>query len=223
MSYKKSLNNPRKKNEKLERSIDEEKIEEGEVRAKWNQKHGLKDKLLSLFGKNTKSFTFGHSISGREKKGIFGFWSKRTLEKKPHLALIVKMIFPNGTTKEWVIPAKKDSFKYQGKRYVIDTKHSFYNVNQSQFEAWYYFGSPFPIENVKTEGSNEAYLAINPDNAGPVIDQNYIKILATANEINRYMMGSLILSAINSAILIGMVIAISVLAKNITTLTKLIH
>jgi hypothetical protein len=164
--------------------------------------------------------------SEKEKWGKKVNWlgrvDKRRLAKEPEVSYFIVMLFPNGTLREWVILNKNVSFKFKGRTFVIDTNEAWFDLNQNQFKLIYHFEHAMPINKEVipyVDAGKEAFLRIKSDNVEPIIKQEYVKVLASSN-IDRYLMITMILTAISIFITLMLTGVVFFLANNINKLVK---
>jgi len=155
---------------------------------------------------------------------------KIKLIKKPETSFFITMFFPNGTYKEFIVIGENVTFKYKGKTFHLDTKEAWFDLTQNQFRLCYYFEYATPIsktikpinKNIKiwTDEGNEIYLNIKSDNVQPLIEQQYVKVLASSG-IDLYLKLTLLFQAFCLMATIMLVIVIFFLARNISKVVKL--
>ena len=152
---------------------------------------------------------------------ILGYWDRRKLRKFPEKTYFVSMLFPNGTFREFVIVASEPTFDYKGKTYIIDTQKAYWDLMQCQYRLMYHFEYCCPISREiihVTDRGKEIFLSVNPSNVKELIKQEYVKILASSQNIDMYLKLNMIVSFILLFLMIIMNVALFMLQKAITNL-----
>jgi hypothetical protein len=158
-----------------------------------------------------------------DEEKLLGFWDKRKLKKLPEKSYFVTMFFPNGTYKEFVIIADKPTFDYQKKTFVIDTQKAYWDLMQNQYRLLYNFEYCVPISrqihHIADKGK-EIFLSVNPSNVKELIKQEYVKILASSQNIDMYLKLGMVVGFINLFLLIVMNILIFMMQKSLTKIAS---
>lgn len=136
----------------------------------------------------------------------FGFWDKRKLALSPEKSFIIHMMFANGTSKIFVIKTRGYSFEMKKKTYFLIYEESWFNLSLNQYELFYHENYVVPINREVQQLGNEAYFNVTPENAKEIIDFEYVKVLAGANNISNSMRLIMILVIINLAATILMML-----------------
>ena len=130
----------------------------------------------------------------------FKFFDRRKLALSPEKSFIIHMLFANGTSKIFVIKTRGYSFEMKKKTYFLYYEESFFNLSLNQYELFYHENYVMPINREVQQKGNEAYFNVTPENAKEIIDFEYVKVLAGANNISNSMKIILILMIINVAV-----------------------
>ena len=147
---------------------------------------------------------------------LLGFWDRRKMNKFPEKSYMVSMHFPNGTYKEFVVLCDKPSFDYMGKTFIIDTKKAVWDLMQNQYRLTYHFEYCVPVSREILHTANkgqEIFLSVNPSNVKELIKQEYVKILASSQNIDTYLKLGMIVGFINLFLLVVMNIMMYMLQK----------
>lgn len=112
---------------------------------------------------------------------------RRKLKKKPEISFLIKMLFSNGTCKEFVISTSHETFTYKKRSYYLKYDDAYFNLTQNQFELTYFDDCSVPInKSIKYEG-DKAFFSVTPENLKPLIDMNYVKVLASSADLDKYL------------------------------------
>jgi len=153
---------------------------------------------------------------------ILGFWDRHKMKKFPEKTYIVSMFFPNGTYKEFVIIADKPTFSFNKKTYIIEPKKAYWDLMQNQYRLIYHADYITPIErDIKQyvdSKEKEIFLAVNPSNVENIIKQEYVKVLASSQNIDTYLKIGMIVSFVNLGLLLIMNISLYFLQKGLQTI-----
>ncbi len=120
------------------------------------------------------------------KKGI-GFKDQRKLKKKPDSSFLIRMFNSNGTSREFVVSTKNEMFEYNDRTYYLRYEDAWFNLTQNQFELNFFDDYATPLDRkIKKEGK-EAYWSVTSENLKPIIDMNYVKVLASSQELDKML------------------------------------
>jgi len=161
--------------------------------------------------------------SSKIEKKRFGYFEKRALNKHPEITYFISMVFPNGTYKELVVRGDRKFFYYGGRMFTIDTKETTFDLNQNQFRLLYHFNETMPVQldvRTYTNPGMEKWLNVKSDNARPVFQQEYVKNVASANEISLFFKINLILSGIGLFLTFVLCIVVGLMAAALNHLIK---
>lgn len=127
--------------------------------------------------------------SAREKKKYekLSRWQRRKLKQYPATSFLIRMNFSNGTSREFVIKTRAEVFKYMKRWYYLRYEDSWFNLTQNQYELNYFDDYPVPLDRKIIKQGNKAYWSVTPDNLKPIIDMEYVKALASSQELDRYL------------------------------------
>ena len=135
--------------------------------------------------------------SKTQRKKSFTFLDRLKLKRKPQSTVSIIMNHHNLTVKQFVLDVKDNVFKYQGKNYVIIHELQKFNLSLNLPEYHYHEGYAVPFDNEVVEQIDEdevqeerkrAFLSVTPHNVKKVIKMEYVKALAQATELNKYLM-----------------------------------
>jgi hypothetical protein len=115
----------------------------------------------------------------------------------PDKTFLITMRFSNGTMRTWMIKSKKEFFKYRKKMYHLFYENAWYNLTMKTYHLDYFDDYVEPIDRriLLRENPDEsvpehlkrAHWAVTPANVAPIIEYEYVKILATANVLNKFL------------------------------------
>ncbi len=125
------------------------------------------------------------------------------LLRKPDKSFMITMLYNNGTSKTFVITTLKDVFEHKKGMYYIHYDESVYDLTQKQYHLYYQQNFPTPIRREIKEEGNSKWFTVKPENLKPLLRQEYVKTLAEANEISKYLKLSLLIAAIGVLISIA--------------------
>lgn len=130
-----------------------------------------------------------------KKKGL-AWIDRRRLKKKPETSFLIRFLFSNGTSKEFVISTTEETFRYKKRTYHLRYENSFFNLTQNQFELTYFDDFVEPLDRKIIRKGNEAFWGVTPENLKPLIEMNYLKVLASQGELDRYLKMNAILTVV---------------------------
>lgn len=112
---------------------------------------------------------------------------KFRLVTKPTKTFLATMLFGNGTIKHFIVDSKDDFFKYDKKKYHLNKDDSWYDVNFHQSRLFYYEDYVEPLtKSIHCEGDT-AYLKVTPRNVEPMLEQEFIKVLAESQQLTKWI------------------------------------
>lgn len=126
-------------------------------------------------------------VRHKKKYERLGYWNKRRLKHKPTKSFLIRMNFSNGTSKEFVIATNKETFDYMKKTYYLRYEDSWFNLTQNQYELNYFDDFPVPLDRTIIKKGDKAYWSVTSENLKPIIKMEYVKALASSQEIDRYL------------------------------------
>lgn len=144
----------------------------------------------------------------KKKRERMRFWDKRKLKRRGERSFYVTMRFSNGTMLEFVIATTGEQFKYKKRTYYLRYEDSWFNLTQNQYQLDYFDDYPVPIDRKIIKKGDKSFFSVTSSNLKPLIDMNYVKVLANAQDLDKYLKMGAILGIINMIILIMIGIAI---------------
>ena len=120
-------------------------------------------------------------------------WDRRKLKKKPDISFLIKMKFSNGTTRYFVIATKDELFTYKGRSYYLRHQDSWFNINTNQYELEFFDDAPVPISKKLIQVGDKSFHAVNSENLKPLFLARKAEILASAQNIDRFMRNILLI------------------------------
>ncbi len=177
-----------------------------------------------------------YKLTNRQRWDVSKCYSKkdmRKLRKKPELSYIVTMLYPNRTSKDFVVVGERKTFNYQKRTFILNIKEgSWYDLTMNQYHLYYFFNEAEPITNkmhplpnivyTGVEKGHESFLAVKSDNAQEVLEQEYVRILASANQLNLWLKINLILCVFNAFFSMVMMLLMFLVMRNISVIVKVL-
>ena len=146
----------------------------------------------------------------KKKHNKLGWWNKRKLKKNADRSFLIKFFFSNGTCKEFVIVGKAETFMYRKRCYYLRYEDCWFNLTQNQFELDFHDDCAVPIKREIHKEGDEAFFSVSPDNLKPLIKMEYVKALATSDDVIKLIKATLVISMASAFLsLIGVFIAFS--------------
>ena len=143
------------------------------------------------------------------KRKRFGFFGKLKIKFAPSTTFLIHMEFSNGTMKNFILKSSKETFTYKGRMYYLRYEDSLYHLTHSLYELRYHEDYAVPIDRKiinKPDPNNKAnptaYFSVSSHNLAPLIKMEYVKALAEAQELTKYLKLGLIVSLI---VLVGVI------------------
>lgn len=127
----------------------------------------------------------GCKVYEKKKYRKLGFRNVWKLKSKPEKSFLIKMLFSNGTSKEFVIVGKTETFDYRKRTYYLQYENSWFNITQNQYELTYFDDFPVPVNRKIIKEGDEAFFSVTPENLKPLIKMEYVKALASSEEITK--------------------------------------
>jgi len=131
------------------------------------------------------------TVREKKKHEKLGFWNKRRLKKSPEKAFFIEMFFSNGTSKEFVITTNDEIFRYNKRWYHLRFENSWFNLSQNQYKLNFFddYCEPMDREVIRKLGKDgdKNFFSVTPDNLKPLIDMEYVKALASSQELDKYL------------------------------------
>jgi hypothetical protein len=183
-----------------------------------------------------------------DKQKVYSRKDRRKLRNHPEISYIVTMFFQNGTMKDFVILGKRRMFKYMSRTFILDIENSsVFDLVMNQYHLFYYFDETIPISRINNpipnkiklfvsddknneqgggkvgvNKDNNIFFSIKSDNVKPVLKQEYVKILATANQLNVWLKINLIFSAFCVFFLFVVLFLLILMMRNISIIAKVL-
>lgn len=154
----------------------------------------------------------------KKKQENLTFIDKLKLKHRPTRSYLIKMFFSNGTAKEFVIVTKAETFKFKGRSYYLRYEDSWFNITQNQYELNYFDDFTVPIDRAIQKMGDKRFFSVTPENMKPLIDMNYVKVLAQAQDFEKKMQTLVILQVLICFLLGGLIFFIYRLQKLLTPL-----
>lgn len=123
-------------------------------------------------------------------------WSdRRRLKKNPESSFIITMFYSNGTSRTFVLKSKQKTFMHRKKMYVLLEEDVWFDLSLNQFHFFYHETCSTPINREiafvpdvdAPAGKQEAFFSVTPSNLKDIIKMEYVKALASAMEISKYL------------------------------------
>lgn len=148
-----------------------------------------------------------HGVTVEKKKYQGLSWrQRRKLKKKPETSFLIKMYFSNGTSKEFVISSQNETFDYLGRTFYLRYEDSWFNLTQNQYELNYFDDYPVPLDREITRKGEKSYWSVTSSNLKPIIKMEYVKALASAQTLDRYLKLLLILGIVTFFMMISVLV-----------------
>lgn len=122
---------------------------------------------------------------------------KRILKNNPETAFYIEMYFSNGTSREYVIKSKEECFCYKKRWYYLRFEDSWFNLTQNQYKLNYYDDHPVPIDRKVIRKGDKNFFSVTPENLKPLIEMEYVKALASSQELSKYLKMTAVIGFIN--------------------------
>lgn len=95
---------------------------------------------------------------------------------------------------------------------------SWFNITQNQYELNYFDDFTVPIDRAIQKMGDKRFFSVTPENMKPLIDMNYVKVLAQAQDFEKKMQTLVILQVLICFLLGGLIFFIYRLQKLLTPL-----
>lgn len=135
-------------------------------------------------------------VEEKQKRKGLSWFDKRKLKKHPEKSFLIRMLFSNGTCKEFVIKTNHELFKYKKRWYHLRYENSYFNLTQNQYELTYFDDFVEPLDREVLKEGNKNFWSVTPENVKPIIDMNYVKVLASSQDIDKWLKTTAILSGL---------------------------
>ena len=116
------------------------------------------------------------------------------------------MHFSNGTTQQFVIYSKKETFDYKKRTYYLRYEDAWFDITYKLYRLNYFDDYPCPIDRkvVKiSQTGDKSMFTVSPENLKPLIEMEYVKALASAHQITQWLKMCMLLSG--GALLMGII------------------
>jgi hypothetical protein len=172
----------------------------------------IKEELPELDG-TAKEVKKTHGLS---------WWDSRKLKNKPDQSYIISMDFSNGTTRTFVIATRSEIFKYHGRTYYLRYEDCKFDLSSNQYKLCYHEDYALPysreVKQIEVEYKDpnnptmrekwaKALRMVNPSNFMPLLEGEYIRILAE-NLLSKYIKLCLLVSILSFIVSLIAVIGI---------------
>jgi hypothetical protein len=150
-----------------------------------------------------------------KKRKNLGFWGKFKLRMYPSSTFLILMEYSNGTSKLFVLKSSNETFKHKGRMYYLRYEDALYNLTHGQYILRYHEDYATPIDREITKLKDEelvdgkppsdekrtAFWSVTSHNLKPLIKMEYVKALASAQEISKYLKLGLVIGLVTLCIL----------------------
>jgi len=158
------------------------------------------------FKAKTKEIITNYDVPKHHK---FTFWQKMKMKWWPEQTYLIEMLFSNGTIKQFIIRAKGETFMYKGRMYYLRYEDSYFDVTHKQNKLMYHedFTVPMRKEIMKEKDPRDAnkfhpMFEVHPSALKEVLRMEYIKQLAQAGDLTKWLKMGLFLSAVNLLLMV---------------------
>lgn len=126
---------------------------------------------------------------------------RKRLKKNGDKAFMITMMFSNGTCREFVIIGKTEYFDYRKRTYYLRYEDSWFNLTQNQFELFFFDDCPVPISREIMKKGDKKFFSVTPENLKPLIKMEYVKALASSDDVIRKVKTILVLVIVGLALM----------------------
>lgn len=150
-------------------------------------------------------------VAAMKRHFKFGWRDRLKMRRKPEQTYLVKMEFSNGTTRSWIITSSGETFRYKGRTYYLRYEDAMYNLDHKQYELRFHEDYAVPIDRAvqkmeDPKGSDEvekrAFFSVTSHNLQPLLKMEYVKVLAQAQELSKYLKATVVLQVLTVLILV---------------------
>lgn len=165
----------------------------------------MKDSIADKTGKVPMPVVKTGKTRMRGQHEKLGGWKKYKLGNNPENSFLIKMFFSNGTSREYVIVTSEETFELNKRTYHLRFQNTHFNLTMREYELDFHedYFEPLSVKSVvkakdsKAKGAKKtAFWHLRPHNAKSIIRMEYIKALASATELSKYLKFALILIAV---------------------------
>lgn len=155
---------------------------------------------------------FKGNVRSREsrKKEKLKLADKARMRLRPSSSFLVTMLFSNGTSRQFVVSTGKETFTYKGRTYFLRYEDAWFDLSYNQYRLMYFDDYPCPIDRKVTRKGDKSFWSVTAANLKPLIKMEYIKALAQAQELSRYLKMAMLFSILSTA---GCIIIIALVYK----------
>lgn len=127
----------------------------------------------------------------------------------PRTTFLITMRHRNGTKNTFSLQSTKNTFKYKGGSYFLHPADAWFNANHREYELDYHIDCPVPLsksyhkEIDKDEKGTErqkAFWHVTPHNLKQLIMMEYVKAMAQALEMSRYLKFTMLFSVVSATV-----------------------
>jgi len=144
-----------------------------------------------------KGSMFKGFFADRKKSMVLPFKERRALDVKASQSYLITMMFNNGTLKTFVVTTEKSTFKMGDKSYYLYYEESWFDLTSNMYHLYYHEGQAVPINREVKRDGNSDYFVVTPENLKPLIDFEYVKVLAGNIGLDKALKTIIILSAVS--------------------------
>lgn len=143
-------------------------------------------------------------ISSTPEKGKklfpWRFMDKRRLKRKPATSYVVTMLFPNGTSRTFVIATRKRTFKMGSLHYVLRQEEAYMDLSLKKYHFYYHAHHAVPINREVTAVGDERYFTATPENMEGLLQQKYVEVLVAAQGLAKLIKTILVLAFVQAGL-----------------------
>jgi hypothetical protein len=145
----------------------------------------------------------------------FSWLDKRKLAKKPEYSYVVTMLFPNGTSRTFVLFCNKKTFEFNKYTYYLYDEESWFDLTMNQYHLFYHESHPIPLNREVVQTGDEHYFSVTPENLKELIAGEYVKILVKANQITDALKTILLMCFVITGILVVVLLVLWSISKKV--------
>jgi len=131
------------------------------------------------------------------------FIDKVKLKLKPTKSYLVTMHFSNGTCKNFIIASNSELFTYKKRTYYLRYENSWFDLSFNLYRLNFFDDFPVPIDREVVKNGDSKFFSVTPENIKPLLKMEYVRALASSQEISKYLKMTIFLCAV---CLLGIVI-----------------
>lgn len=153
-------------------------------------------------------------VSEIKKGSGLSWWDRQKLKRNPETSYIISMEFSNGTTRDFVVATRDETFTYKGRTYYLRYEDARFDLSRNQYKLVFHEDHCLPLSRAihrlpaaPGDKWGAALRNINSTNLKPLLSMEYIKILAE-NLISKLVKLILIVSIL--ALLLGIITLVGV-------------